>query len=94
MATNQSTVSVNVVDGSGAPVENARVTILPLNGNLSSAVLYSDSLGLAKGTLEYGAYNLSVSKEGYYSAFIESAFVFDGTDSELPKLTVELEKTR
>ena len=76
-------IEVNVVDESGEPVDGARISLVPVNGNFASNSFTTDSEGKVSAVLiAVGSVNIIVSKDGYFTAVNESVELVDGMTLE------------
>ena len=90
ISTNEIFVNVSVVDDFGIPVNAARITFIPANSNLASNIFNTGVEGKVNINIISEKYNISVSKEGHYSAILENYDLNNDTSS----LAFNLEKIR
>ncbi|HZX34319.1 MAG TPA: carboxypeptidase-like regulatory domain-containing protein [archaeon] len=69
----ESNVSFHVSDDSGNAVPDARISLVPENSSLPSQLLYTGADGNASVAVLSDFYNVTVSKEGFYSFVQENA---------------------
>jgi len=80
VSTDELPVEMNVVDTDGVPISGARVTFVPQNVNFVSNVFILDSDSIVV-NLPPGIYNISVTKDGYFTFVAERQLV--NSDSSL-----------
>jgi len=82
VSTEDVSIGILVFDELANPIEDARITFVPANDNFSSNLFTTDEAGSISANIASGTYNITVSKEGYFSSVLEE-FEITGDVSSL-----------